>query len=145
MPKRVPAAKRTSKPASQRPSQRARPAETPAETPAGHEVPMRITVARPPPGVRFCLQSGRSNLVSPTLSTGKDISFDFTVRVRATGDGGPPRFLGPFTQGPPDARFVYVCSGTLAGQPDSCWTRRAKVPLTGITWPLVQRVLRRPS
>jgi hypothetical protein len=93
----------------------------------------------------FCLQSGRSDLVSPTRSTGRDISFDFTVRVRSTDGGGPPRFLGPFTQGPPAARFVYICMGTLAGQPDSCWTRRAKVPLRGITWPLVQQALGRPT
>ena len=40
----------------------------------------------------------------------------------------------PFSQGPPSGRFVYVNSGTLAGQKGSCWSRRAKVPLTGITW-----------
>jgi len=36
---------------------------------------------------------------------------------------------------------VYVTSGTLAGQADSCWTRAAKVPLSGITWPLIQEAL----
>jgi hypothetical protein len=42
-------------------------------------------------------------------------------------------------------RFIYVCSGTLAGQAESCWTRRAKVPLKTITWELVQRVLLEPA
>jgi hypothetical protein len=62
--------------------------------------------------------------------------FDFPVRI-AKQASGLPNFLGPYTQGPPAARFVYVNSGTLAGQPDSCWTRRAKVPLTSITWTLI--------
>jgi len=33
---------------------------------------------------------------------------------------------------------VYVNSGTLAGDPQSCWARRAKVPLGGITWALIR-------
>ena len=48
-------------------------------------------------------------------------------------------FLGPFAQGPVGGRFVYVNSGTLGGQPDSGWTRRAKVPLGGIAWSLIQK------
>lgn len=116
----------------------------PDERPAEHELSLRVTVVRPPRGVRLCLQSGRIDWVAPTLSNGEAVSFDFAVRVRDTGDANPPRFLGPFTQGPPGARFVYVCSGTLAGQSDSCWTRRAKVPLTGITWPLIQQAAKAP-
>jgi hypothetical protein len=125
MPKRIPAAEGT------------RPDRAAVE----QELPLRVTVVRPPQGVRFCLQSGKSDLVSPALSTGQNMSFDFAVRVTDTG-GGPPRFLGPFTQGSPDGRFVYVCSGTSAGQHASCWTRRAKVPLTGVTWPLIRQAMK---
>ena len=39
---------------------------------------------------------------------------------------------GPFVQGPPRQRFVYLDIGTSAGQMDSCWTRRLKIPLEGI-------------
>ena len=109
------------------------------------ELPLRIIVIAPPKGVRFCLQSGKDQLVQPTLSTGADIPFDLTVRVKDPGNDQPPRFLGPFTQGPPDQRFIYVCSGTLAGQKDSPWTRRAKIPLAGISWPLIKSVLKRPA
>jgi len=56
-----------------------------------------------------------------------------------------PNFLGPFVQGPRGGRFVYVNSGTLAGQADSCWTRRAKVGLKEISWDLVVAVLANPS
>jgi hypothetical protein len=104
------------------------------------ELPFRITVIAPPPGVTFCLQRGKGVLVPPTHAAKEYLSFDFTLRV-GTGKDGRPNFLGPFAQGPPASRFVYVNSGTLAGQADSCWTRRAKVPLTGIGWRLIERAL----
>lgn len=104
------------------------------------ELPFRITVISPPPGVTFCLQRGKSGLVPPTHATNEYLSFDFTLRV-GTGKDGRPNFLGPFAQGPPAGRFVYVNSGTSAGQADSGWTRRAKVPLTGIGWRLIERAL----
>lgn len=66
------------------------------------------------------------------------MTFEFAVRVGKR-SGGEPNFLGPFAQGPPAGRFVYINSGTLAGQSDSGWTRRAKVPLTAITWSLIER------
>jgi hypothetical protein len=40
---------------------------------------------------------------------------------------------------------VYITSGTLAGQADSCWTRKAKVHLSGITWKLIEQVLSTPD
>jgi len=122
-------------------SQRVRP----GKASAGQELLLRITVVRPPPGVQFCLQSGKSDGVAHAMSTGKDISFDFAVRVTDSGKGSPPRFLGPFTQGPPDGRFVYICCGTLAGQQGSCWTRRAKVPLTGIARAQVTAAAKQPG
>jgi hypothetical protein len=36
-----------------------------------------------------------------------------------------------------------VNSGKRAGQNDSCWDRRAKVPLGGLTWPLVKSAQRK--
>jgi len=106
-------------------------------------VPLRLTLLRPPAGVRFCLQRGRDERVGPVDSTGEDLSFDLEVRAKDV--EGRPRFLGPFVQGPTSGRFVYVCSGTSAGQFESPWTRRAKVPLAGITRPLVLRALARPG
>lgn len=49
--------------------------------------------------------------------------------------------LGPYAQGKPDDRFIYLNSGTLAGQPESCFTRRAKIKTSGITWKLVEQAL----
>jgi hypothetical protein len=90
-------------------------------------------VEHPVPGVALRLQRGRGELIEPTSATATEVAFDFTVRVDLTGRRGAPNFLGPFTQGPPDARFVYVNAGQSAGQHDSPWTRRAKIPLTEIT------------
>lgn len=109
------------------------------------ELPLRITVLRPPPDVVFRLQRGRTDLVAPTRATEDEITFDLSVRVGARSPGGEPNFLGPFAQGRPADRFVYVNSGTYAGQADSCWSRRAKVPLSGITRELIDDALATPD
>jgi hypothetical protein len=108
------------------------------------EIPLRITLVRPPRDVVFCLQRGKAEIVSPVRATGDDLAFDLSLRVGER-PGGLPNFLGAFAQGPPAARFVYFNSGTCAGQADSCWTRRGKVPLAGITWPMIEEVLTTPD
>jgi hypothetical protein len=109
------------------------------------ELPLRVTVLRPPPQVKFALQYGRTELVAPSHMSSTEISFDLRLRIGARRPNGRPTLLGPAAQGPPDARFVYVNSGTRAGQPNSCWDRRAKVPLTGITWTLIEAALAVPG
>lgn len=98
-------------------------------------LPLRIVVIEPPPGVVFAIQHGRDELSGVTLADGSDLSFDLSARV---GDEKEPNFLGPFVQGPKGGRFVYVNSGTLAGQKDSPWERRAKVSLQGITRKMIK-------
>ena len=105
------------------------------------ELPLRITVVHPPSGVMFCLQRGKDELVPPAQVSEERLSFDFGVRIGGNRPDGMPNLLGAFAQGPPASRFVYVNSGTLAGQRDSCWTRRAKIPLTNITWERIEEVL----
>jgi hypothetical protein len=65
------------------------------------------------------------------------MSFEFTLRVNE-GKSGEPNFLGPFAQGPADSRFVYLDIGTYAGQKDTGWSRRLKIPLAGINWNMVK-------
>ncbi len=108
------------------------------------EIRLRITLVQPPPGVRFALQKGKTEIVSAAQSTGEDLAFDFTVRVQQRPDGRP-NFLGPFAHGTPDVRFVYVNVGTCAGEAGSPWTRRIKVQLGGIGWPLVEAALADPE
>jgi hypothetical protein len=59
--------------------------------------------------------------------------------------GADPNLLGPFVQGPSSARFVYLDIGAAAGQIDSSWSRRLKVPLTGITAEILSRVDKAPK
>jgi hypothetical protein len=107
-------------------------------------LPLRIVVVRPPPGVAFALQSSRTDLVPPVLVSDEEIVLEATVRLHGRPDGSP-NLLGPVTHGPPADRFLYVNSGTLAGQPDSRWTRRAKVKTAGITRALVDEALAAPG
>ena len=102
------------------------------------ELPLRITVLHPPPGVAFGIQKGKSEVVPPDQVSSDSISFNFTVRVGARAKNEAPNFLGPFTQGPRSDRFVYVNSGKRAGQSKTPWDRRAKVPLTSITWAMIK-------
>ena len=104
------------------------------------EISLRLLVVEPPAGVALALQRGREGLVSCTTTLRDALVFEFTLVV-ADIAATPVRFTGEFSQGPAEARFVYVRSGTLAGQLDSVWTRRAKVPLVGISAELVQAAL----
>ena len=103
------------------------------------ELTFRIILEGPPPGVDFGLQKGRGNdyeIVQKQRSGKGDLTFEFDVRVKE-GKDGAPTLLGPFVQGPPHERFVYVGIGTFAGQTDTPWSRRLKVPFRDITWDVV--------
>ncbi len=106
---------------------------------------LRITLVDPPDGVTFRLQEGKHGLVPPAHASQNRLSFDFQLRVVGDSSNGPPNFRGAFAQGPPATRFVYVNSGTCAGQMGSCWTRRAKVSLATATWELVEQVAASPD
>ena len=105
------------------------------------ELTLRIRVVNPPADVEFLVQRGRDELTAPVTATRTALLFEFPVRVGAQPNGAP-NFLGPYAQGPPSSRFVYVNSGTYAGQSESCWSRRAKIPLTSITWSLIEEARR---
>ena len=106
------------------------------------EITLRIVLEAPPPGVDFGIQKGRGSLfevIQKQRSKGPDLSFEFSVGVRNADGSGTPDFSGPIVQGPRGGRFVYVDIGTLAGQLDTPWSRRLKVPLTGITADQIRR------
>lgn len=107
------------------------------------ELTLRIVLEKPLAGVDFGLQKGRGSgyeTIQKQRSGGKDLDFEFTVVMKAGSQGGPPNFLGPLVQGPPRERFIYIDIGTCAGQTETCWSRRLKIPLRGITWDMIDRV-----
>jgi hypothetical protein len=102
------------------------------------DVSFRIVLERPPAGIDFAVQRGRGSVYETILkqrSGGGDLRFEFTIP--ATGGPGQPRFTGPLAQGPAGERFVYIDIGACAGQIGTPWSRRLKIPLTGITWSLI--------
>ena len=110
------------------------------ETPT--EITLKIVLAAPPPGVDFGVQDGKGNnyrTLQKQRSKGGDLHFACTVTVKNGREDGAPNLLGSVVQGPPAARFIYIGVGKYAGQIDSCWERRIKVPLAGITWDLIER------
>ena len=105
------------------------------------EVTLRIMLEGPPPGVDFGLQEGHGNdykTVQTQRSKTGDLTFTFTARAKQN-TGGEPVFLGSFTQGPPRKRFVYLDIGTYAGQKETQWSRRLKIPLQGIDWKMIEQ------
>jgi hypothetical protein len=108
------------------------------------ELTLRIVLEKPPAGVDFGVQKGRGRdyeTIQKQRSKAKDLHFDFTVGVKAGSKDAMPVFVGPLAQGPPGERFIYIDIGTYAGQTDSCWSRRLKIPLSSVTWDMIDRVL----
>jgi len=98
------------------------------------ELTLRVVVEQPPPGVDFALQKGSGGACEPVQtqrSAGGDLVFEFQPAIRTASAGGPS-LGGPYVQGPPRQRFLYLDIGTYAGQTGSVWSRRMKVPLAGI-------------
>ena len=112
------------------------------------EVPLHIILQSPPSGVHFGLQKGggsKYETVQLQRSGTGDLHFDLTVTIR--GDqrkDQTPRFGGPFAQGSYPGNFIYIDIGTYAGKED-IWSRRLKIPLSGITWEIVDRVISNPK
>jgi hypothetical protein len=107
------------------------------------EIQMRLNVQDPPAGVTMKMQKGRCELLDPMRATKKMLTFDFPISVDLS--SGTPNFLGKFAQGPKDARFVYLNSGTYAGEKDSPWGRRAKISLMSVTAKQVRELLKTPG
>jgi hypothetical protein len=106
------------------------------------DVLIRLVLLDPPAGVDFGIQRGSGAGYEALFVQQRregDISFEFPLTISEGGKGVSPKFGGPFVQGPPAARFVYVDVGTYAGQKDTPWSRRIKVPLQGITWALIRK------
>ena len=105
------------------------------------ELPIRIILVDPPAGVDFGVQRGRGakyETLQVQQRTRDDLVFDLSLTVNDSRKDAP-NFVGPFAQGPADGRFLYLGVGTYAGQKDTPWSRRIKIPLKDISWALVKK------
>lgn len=125
-----------------------RPMKKERKTPKDHgQVRLRVVLVAPPAGVDFGVQEGKGNDYKTILkqrSKAADLAFEFTLTVKDNREDGLPNFLGPLAQGPTTGRFIYLNIGKSAGQSDSCWDRRLKVPLGEITWNMIQEAGAKP-
>lgn len=96
-----------------------------------HEIPVKIIVNNPPPGIRIMVQRGKDELLAPSKHGPDAAEFDLTLTVDMT--ESVPNFLGKYAQGPKKERFIYVNSGRNAGQHITQCSRRAKISLMSIT------------
>lgn len=96
---------------------------------------LKIILENPVPGVALGLQKGKGHnfeTAQKQISTGADLVFECAVGIKME-EGKEPVFTGPFAQGPPQNRFIYIGIGAFAGQADSPWSRRLKIPLKDIS------------
>ena len=92
---------------------------------------LNIILESPPPSVEFGLQKGAGTIyetVQKQKSSDGDLYFECKVTVRPNKQGVFD-FYGPFVQGPVSERFLYIDIGTYAGDKNSVWGRRLKIPL----------------
>jgi len=106
------------------------------------EVRLRIVLVAPPADVDFGIQEGKGSdytTIHKQRSKDADLTFEFTLTVKDNRDDGLPNFLGPLAQGPTTGRYIYIDIGKSAGQTDTCWERRIKIPLGGVTWDMIEK------
>ena len=95
----------------------------------------RIIIEKPIAGILYGLQKGSGNsyeTIQKQLSNSGDLVFDIMLPLK-TNKEGTLVLHGPFVQGPPNEKFLYIDIGSYAGQHHPFFNGRLKIPLTGIT------------
>lgn len=100
-----------------------------AKSPAmSRSLRLRLRIVEPPANVRWAVQLGRSDMLAPVTRTKDRLEFEIPLELVSTPDGAA-KVRGPAVQGPLGGRFLYLASGTRAGDAMSPWNRRAKISL----------------
>jgi hypothetical protein len=108
------------------------------------EINCRIVLLKPPAGVDFGLQLGHANkfeVVQRQRASGDDLTFEFTIKTKPGKDFSVD-FSGLAVQGAVGGRFIYINIGQNAGQINTPWNRRLKIPLIGITPSIIDEILK---
>ena len=109
-----------------------------------NEINFRIILQKPPAEIDYGLQMGHANkyeVVQRQRATGVDLNFEFTIQTKPGKDSAVD-FSGLFVQGPVGGRFIYINIGSFAGQINTTWNRRLKIPLINITQSQIDEVLK---
>jgi hypothetical protein len=89
-------------------------------------------------GVRLGIQKGK-DVIEDVPASVSGVTFTIPLRVTRNLKSGRPNFLGPFAQGTPDERFIYLCWGDRHDDWDGF--RRAKVHLNHLSWKSVEKAI----
>ncbi len=101
-------------------------------------VHMRLVCERPPteqdavPGAEFGLQDKRQHLHPGEPQPDGSVVYRFDLEAAPRHAPATVRWRGAYVHGPPAAPFLYLGLRPV-GAERSQWTKRIKVPLTGIT------------
>jgi hypothetical protein len=89
--------------------------------------------------LRLGVQQGAA-VIDDAPADAPETIFTIPLEVRRDLESGQPRFGGPFAHGAPAARFVYLSWGVRNG---ATWqiVRRAKIHLSRLTWPAIERAV----
>ena len=109
------------------------------------DVRLKVTLVNPPAGIDFGLQTGSGNnyekMQIQRSGPHTNLTFQFTIAIKGEKSKDKfPKLSGPFVQGNAGDKFVYIDIGTAAGQTNTPWSRRLKIPLTGITWDIIEKI-----
>ena len=121
------------------------PSTRTSATDASQQIRLRITIVSPPAGTKWALQLGKSDLAPPIRAAERAVVFETEVEATAGSKAEPFRLRGAAVQGRSGDRFLYLNSGSCAGDHTSIWSRRAKVPLFGITARLAKAAAQKGS
>jgi len=106
------------------------------------ELTLRIVLEKPTCGVEYGIQKGGGSnyeTVQKQIANSNDLIFEFKVQLKSN-DNNDLVFFGPYTQGPPKDRFIYIDIGTYAGQQNTPWSRRLKIPLKDISKNIIEKL-----
>lgn len=89
--------------------------------------------------VRLGIQKGKE-VIEDVLAEAEAVTFTCLLRVARDSDTGKPNFLGPYAQGTPQERFIYLCWGE---RKEGGWDGfgRAKIHLKEIDWSSVEQTI----
>ncbi len=106
-----------------------------------------IILEKTPTNVGFGIQKGKGKqyeIEQFQLGNGKNLCFDFVAEVKKSINSSID-FSGVNIQGAMHERFIYINIGISAGQIDSIWNRRLKVPLRGVTEEMISKTSQNES
>ena len=107
------------------------------------ELLLRIIVVNSPMGVLFGLQEGKGGqyrTIQHQEGGNDPLRFELAVTIR-NNSRSIPDFFGEHVQGGPNERFIYLDIGTYAGQKNTEFSRRLKIPLYTIDRPTINHLI----